>query len=134
MGAQHAILAGDKREAEMVLMASRGRGVDVAFEAAGDQNAVESAVDAVIPGGKVVLVGIPSDDKTSFPASLARRKGLTIKLARRMKLTYPRAINLVSNGLVDVRSLVTHRFNLEQAADAFETAERREGIKVMIEI
>jgi len=134
LGAQHVILAGDRRGVEMVRAASGGRGVDVAFEAAGDQDAVEAAVAVVVPGGKVVLVGIPADDKTSFPASVARRKGLTIKLVRRMKQTYPRAINLVTNGQVDVRSLVTHRFGLEQAAEAFETAERREGLKVIIEI
>jgi len=65
---------------------------------------------------------------------VARRKGLTIKLVRRMKHTYPRAIELVSKGLVDVRSLVTHRFSLENAAEAFAVAQRREGIKVIIEV
>jgi L-iditol 2-dehydrogenase len=81
-----------------------------------------------------VLAGIPDDDRTSFSASLARRKGLTIKLVRRMKHTYPRAIDMVSKGLVDVTSLVTHRFPLEQAAEAFRVAERREGLKVIIEV
>jgi L-iditol 2-dehydrogenase len=120
--------------AEMIEAATSNRGVDVAFEAAGTQAAVDAAFAAVAPGGKVVLAGIPDDDKTSFTASLARRKGLTIKLVRRMKHTYPRAIELVSRGLVDVRSIVTHRFPLEQAADAFRVAERREGLKIMIEV
>jgi L-iditol 2-dehydrogenase len=65
---------------------------------------------------------------------VARRKGLTIKLVRRMKHTYPRAIEMVSKGLVDVRSLVTHCFPLEQAAQAFDVAERRVGLKVVINI
>jgi L-iditol 2-dehydrogenase len=81
----------------------------------------------------VILAGIPGDDRTSFSASAARRKGLTIKLVRRMKHTYPRAIELVSKGLVDVRSLVTHRFPLTQAREAFATAERRDGLKVIVE-
>jgi L-iditol 2-dehydrogenase len=110
-----------------------GQGVDVAFEVAGENAAVESAFTAVRPGGRVILVGIPADDRTSFPASVARRKGLTIKLVRRMKFTYPRAIHLVESGRVDVHSLVTHRFPLERAADAFRTAERREGLKVIVE-
>ena len=50
-----------------------------------------------------------------------------------MKHTYPRAIELVSKGLVDVRSLVTHRFPLEQTAEAFRVAQRREGLKIIIE-
>ena len=115
-----------------ILKATGGRGLDVTFEVAGAQGAVDDAFTAVMPGGKVILAGIPGEDRTSFSASVARRKGLTIKMVRRMKNTYPRAIRLVGGGQVDVRSLVTHTFPLEQAAQAFETAERREGLKVII--
>jgi L-iditol 2-dehydrogenase len=101
---------------------------------AGENDAVETAIHAARPGGQVVLVGIPSDDRTSFSAASARRKGLTLRLCRRMKHTYPRALALVEKGLVDVRSLVTHRYPLEQARQAFEAAERRDGIKVILEI
>ena len=133
-GASHAFLAENGYELEQIRAATRGRGVDVAFEAAGTQAAIDVSFAAAVPGGKVVLAGIPDDDKTSFSASTARRKGLTIKLVRRMKHTYPRAIELVSKGLVDVRSLVTHRFPLEQASEGFRVAERREGLKIMIEL
>lgn len=133
-GASQAFLVDDQRGVGEMLAATNGRGVDVAFEAAGVQDAVDDAVAAVRPGGKVILAGIPNDDRTYFSASIARRKGLTIKLVRRMKHTYPRAIELVSKGLVDVRSLVTHRFPLEEAREAFRVAERREGLKIIIEV
>jgi len=133
-GADQALLAEAGRELDAILTAIEGRGVDVAFEAAGEQEAVDVSVAAVVPGGKVILVGIPADDRTSFSASVARRKGLTIKLVRRMKHTYPRAIELVSKRLVDVRSLVTHRFPLEKTAEAFAVAQRREGLKIIIEV
>jgi L-iditol 2-dehydrogenase len=108
------------------------RGLDVVFEVAGENDAVEMAVAAACPGGKVILVGIPADDQTSFTASVARRKGLTLKLVRRMKFTYPRAIQLVKSGKVNVRLLVTHTFPLENAAEAFAVATRRDGLKVII--
>jgi L-iditol 2-dehydrogenase len=133
-GADHVFLAGNMRELDEIQATTKGQGVDAAFEAAGAQDAVDVSVAAVTPGGKVILVGIPDDDKTSFCASTARRKGITIKLVRRMKHTYPRAIDLVSKGLIDVRSIVTHRFPLEQASEAFRTAERREGLKVIINL
>ncbi len=133
-GANQVFGAEDDSRLSQIWAATNGRGVDVAFDAAGVQEAVDDAVAAVRPGGKVILAGIPDDDRTSFSASVARRKGLTIKLVRRMKHTYPRAIELVSKGLIDVRSLVTHRFPLEQAVEAFRVAERREGLKIIIEV
>ena len=134
LGTTKAILAANGSEVQEVLAATNRRGVDVAFEVAGENEAVEAAVAAVKPGGCVILAGIPADDRMSFSASVARRKGLTIKLVRRMKFTYPRAIQLVESGQVDVRSLVTHRFPLEQTQQAFTVAQRREGLKVIIEI
>ena len=59
---------------------------------------------------------------------------MTIKLCRRMKFTYPRAIKLVENGLVDVRSLVTHTFSLDESKEAYLTAQKRDGIKVVLEM
>jgi L-iditol 2-dehydrogenase len=134
LGATKTILAEGGAEIQEVMAATGDRGVDIAFEVAGEQEAVEISFAAVLPGGKVILVGIPANDRTSFPASVARRKGLTIKMVRRMKHTYPRAIELVSRGLVDVRSLVTHRFPLVKTVEAFAVVQRREGIKVIIEM
>ncbi len=113
---------------------THGQVVDVAFEVAGENQAVEAACAAVKPGGRVLLAGIPADDRTSFSASVARRKGLTIKMVRRMKFTYPRAIQLVETGKVDVRSLVTQHFPIEQSQQAFELAQRREGLKIVIDL
>jgi L-iditol 2-dehydrogenase len=133
-GATKALLAGDGSEAGEILAATNGRGVDVAFEVAGEDEAVEAAFAAVKPGGRVVLAGIPADDRTSFPASVARRKGLTIKLVRRMKFTYPCAIQLVASRQVDVRSIVSHNFPLDKAQEAFTVAQQRDGLKIIIDI
>ena len=103
-----------------ILRMTGGRGVDVAFEAAGATETPDQAAAVARPGGKVIVVGIPSDDRMTMTASTVRRKGLTIKLVRRMKHTYPRAIRLVETGMVDVKPLVTHLFPLERIAEAFE--------------
>jgi len=134
LGATQAFFAGKGSEILEIMSATGGRGVDVAFEVAGEKEAVEAAIATVKPGGRVVLAGIPADDRTSFSASVARRKGLTIKLVRRMKFTYPRAIQLVEKGQVDVRSIVTHHFPFAKAQDAFTVALRREGLKIIIDV
>lgn len=120
------------KEVSEVLKATKGRGVDVALEIAGENDAVETAIAVVKPGGNVVLAGIPDNDRTWFTASAARRKGLTIRMVRRMKHTYPRAIRLVEKGLIDVKSIVTHCFSLEQGREAFRMANERQGIKIVI--
>jgi L-iditol 2-dehydrogenase len=128
------VFPADGEEARAVLEATRGRGVDVAFEAAGDNAAVQAAIEAVKPGGRVILVGIPHTDQTSFTASTARRKGLSLLLCRRMKYTYPRAIRLVEKGLVNLSSLATHLYPLEDTPAAFEAAQNRDGLKVVVRI
>jgi L-iditol 2-dehydrogenase len=64
---------------------------------------------------------------------VARRKGLTIAMVRRMNEVYPRAIALAAGQKVDLTSLVTDRYPLEDAAAAFGHAARRTGLKVIIE-
>jgi L-iditol 2-dehydrogenase len=118
--------------ADALAAATGGRGADTVVECAGNDEAVTVAVDAARPGATVVLAGIPDDDHTSFPAAHARRKGLTFRMARRMKEVYPRAIALVATGRVDVRPLVSHTFRLEDAAQAFEVANARQGLKVVV--
>jgi L-iditol 2-dehydrogenase len=112
--------------------ATAGRGVDVAFEAAGNDPAVGFAVVAAKPGGRVVLVGIPDEDTITFPASVARRKGLTIKLSRRMREMYPRTIRMAAEGLVDVSSIVSDTFPLARADEAFRAASGRDGLKIIV--
>jgi L-iditol 2-dehydrogenase len=127
------VASDEGREARTILELTGGHGLDAVVEAAGDNAAVEAAVAAARPGARVVLAGIPAEDRISFPASIARRKGLTLVLSRRMKHTYPRAIDLATRGLVDLRNLVTHRFPLGESEAAFSTAVAREGLKVIVE-
>lgn len=132
-GATHRVSAEERSAAEEILDITEGEGLDVCIEAAGENQAVDLAVEAARPGGRVILVGIPAEDRTTFRASTARRKGLTIKLCRRMKFTYPRAIGLVESGQIDLASLATHTYALQDFHQAIEAASYRQGLKVVIE-
>lgn len=114
---------------------THGRGVDVAIEAAWAGQTALDAVEMARLGGRVVLVGIPGDDRLSLKHSTARRKGVTVLFSRRMKHIYPNAIRLVTRGAVDLKGLVSHRFPLDRVREAFElnTAYRDDVIKVMVE-
>lgn len=113
---------------------TRGRGVDAAFEAAGDNAAVSAAVSTCRPAGTVVVVGIPSEDETRFPASVSRNKQLTIRISHRAAHVYDRALSLISAGKVDLRGLVSRRFPLADYTPAFELGARRAGLKMVIHV
>ncbi len=111
-----------------------GHGVDLVIEAAGTLAGQEIAAQMVKRGGTIVLIGIPPEDQMIMTHHLIRRKGLTIKVARRMKHSYPRAIALAERGMVDLCALVTHYFPLERSEEAFRLVESYEDgvIKAVI--
>jgi len=113
-----------------------GRGVDVAIEAAWADETVGQATEMARRGGKAIMAGIPRENVALLPAHVVRRKGLTIKYVRRMKHTYPRAIAMVRDGLVDVDALISHRFSLAETAEAYPlVASRQDGaVKVIVEV
>ena len=118
-GASHAYNVDDCDPADAVRELTGGRGVDVAIEAAWADHSVQQAADMARNGGRLVLVGIPPDDRLTLQHSVARRKGLTIMMSRRMKHTYPRAIALAASGQVKLDELVSHRYGLEETARAY---------------
>lgn len=113
-----------------------GEGVDLAIEAAGSPEATRQAVEALRPGGRLVLVGYWKQDDVPFPGIRAMRKGLTVRFVRRMRATFPRAIELALTGRVDLAALISHEFPLTEIATAFAAAEQRapDVVKVVVRV
>ncbi len=108
--------------------------VDVAYEASGDDGALDAAIASTRPGGRVVVVGIPDGDRSSFHAAAARRRELTLLFCRRMRAAdLPRAIRLAARGDVELGGLVTARYGLSQGPQAFQDLVARRGLKVVVE-
>jgi L-iditol 2-dehydrogenase len=118
-----------------VLELTGGRGVDVAFEVAGELETPRQSVEMCKPTGTVVVTGICADDAIPLPHGASRKRGITVKVSRRMKHTYARAIALVEHGMVDVESMISHRYPLEEALRAFaDAAVYRDGLlKAIVE-
>ena len=119
-----------------VQRATEGRGVDVAIEAAWADHSVQQCAEMARLGGRLVLVGIPGPDNLQMKHSTARRKGLTIRMSRRMKHVYPRAIRLATSGAVDLNAIISHRFPLTETPAAYALNEQYADavLKVMIEV
>jgi L-iditol 2-dehydrogenase len=111
-------------------------GLEAVFECAGDQAALTEAVALLRPGGFLISVGIPREDKVWFCIDDLRRKEITIVNIRRQNECEQEAIDLVASGKAQVDFMATHKFKLEQTQEGFETVSHyRDGVvKAMIVI
>ena len=94
--------------------------MDAVFECCGEQDALDQAVDILKPGGKLMLIGIPTVDRISFCIDVMRRKEICIQNVRRQNECMQPALDLVESGRVDVNFMVTHRFGFEDTKQAFD--------------
>jgi len=111
-------------------------GADITFETAGAVPTTRNALAAVRPGGVVVLVGLPPDPMVEIDLVAAGSKEIDIRGQFRYANRYPSALALVAEGRIDVKSMVTHHFDLEHAEDALRFADehKAEALKVMVDI
>jgi threonine dehydrogenase-like Zn-dependent dehydrogenase len=122
-----------------ILSLTGGRGVDVAIEALGSQTTFESCLRVLRPGGVLSSLGVYSGKLelplAPFAAGLGDHRIVTT-LCPGGKERMRRLINVVASGRVDLGPMVTHRFGLDQIAEAYDLfAAQRDGvIKVAIRV
>lgn len=135
MGATHAFDARDDAEA-IVREATNGRGVDLAIECAGAEPAFMSCLKTAKSGGTVVVVGLGDDSTYRVPMVELAVKELDLKGIFRYVYTYSAAINLLTSGAVDLETMITHHFPMDELLTGFEYAEKGTdgAVKVMIEV
>ncbi len=126
----------NKEIVEMAVIEKEEYLLDVVFEASGEQEAVNNAILILKPGGRLVLVGIPPEAEYTFNMDLMRRKEITVINVRRQNHCVEEAIDLVVSGKIDIEKMVTHNFNLEETALAFQLVEgyKDGAIKAMINL
>lgn len=109
----------------------QGLDVDVFIDATGVGRAVYDGIKAVGPAGRVILVGM-GDDDVLLPVDYIQSREIWVTGIFRYTNTWPTAIELVSSGKVDLDSLVTHRFNLEQVEEALKAPKLPGAMKPVV--
>ncbi len=105
---------------------------DVTVVAAGNAASFELGLRATRVAGRLVYVG-ETTENGSFPLSLIERKNITVHGSFSHNWpVWENAISLVQTGSIDLRSLITHEFDLANWRSAFETAESRKGAKILL--
>jgi L-iditol 2-dehydrogenase len=110
-----------------------GGGADVALECSGAASAVGECAAMVRKGGRVAVIGIPLED-ARIPMQRIVLDEIDIVGVRATAGEMPRAIALVAAGRIRLSELITHRFALDDFADAYAAfTERRDGaLKVIV--
>lgn len=111
---------------------STSRDFDVLLECSGAPTALADGLWRLRTNGRAAMVGMPKQDVT-LALSRLNVNELTIGLVNRYAHTWPTAIDLVAQGRVDVASLVTHRFGMDETAEALMLAKHvPDSVKAVI--
>ena len=110
-----------------------GDWADVVFECSGSEATVRQSIDVARPGGRVVWVGMGTDEAT-IPISRGLEKELSWHGVFRYVNSYPVVISLMARGKIDGAPLITHRFDFPAVHEAieFSRTHRKESIKTMV--
>jgi len=109
-------------------------GADLTIECAGHEKAVEQAVQAARRGGVVLLFGVsgPEAQARIRPYDIFLRE-LTLVGSFINPFTHQRAIQALAAGQVDPCRIVSHRFAVDQTAEALRVSRSPEALKVLIQ-
>ncbi|KAI1139101.1 sorbitol dehydrogenase [Hypoxylon sp. FL0543] len=104
------------------------------MECTGVESSVCTAAFSVRRGGTLMVIGVGRPVMNNIPFMHLSLAEIDLKFINRYRDTWPAAIQCMSGGILDLNKLVTHKFPLEKALDAFELcADVRNGsIKVHI--
>ena len=115
---------------------TQNRGVDIVIVATGNLTALNDAFLYVRKGGIVVLFGVPNKGATiDIDMSIVYSKEITLVTTYAASDNDTKsALELISSGKIDVKSLITHKYSLDESMKAFEHAKSGDSaMKIIIE-
>jgi L-iditol 2-dehydrogenase len=116
---------------ERVMERTGGVGANITFIAVGASAAVQQAMRIIKKRGRVVVVGIFGKDVPIDMTWLVRRELQIIGAYDAKPDNFTESINLIAKGQVDVDSVLTHKFCLDEVEEAFKLAINRAGGKIV---
>jgi len=107
-----------------VMELTDGRGADVIIDCAGFSSTVQAAAKAAKFAGVIVLVGLGGEILDGLENNLMNTKELDVRWVFRYRNVYPTAINAISGGKIDVKSIISHSFKFDDTIEAYTTCTR----------
>lgn len=135
LGATHTVqvTSKDSRQLADRIIETLGCPPDKTIECSGAQSSIATGIYATASGGVLVLVGLGLTE-AKLPIVDASIREVDIRGVFRYCNSYPKALDLIASGRVNVKPLITHHYSLKEVGLAFERAKSGEdgAIKVMI--
>lgn len=137
MKATHTVNVDRDDAVEAVREITDGRGVDVAIEAVGHQvESIHLTIKLCRKHGTALLFGVPDEEQYPLPIYDMIVQNLRVigSIHPDVQRDVPLALDMITQGRIDVSPLITHRFGLFEAQRAFDMAISRQGdpIKVLL--
>ncbi|MTH79711.1 NAD(P)-dependent alcohol dehydrogenase [Paracoccus aestuariivivens] len=119
--------------AKCVLRETDGWGADVVFEATGSPKAAAGIFQPLAPGGCVVMIG-GQPDPIAYDAGAAMVREARVENIFRYAHAFPRCVNMIASGAIDVKPLITRTFAFSDSVQAFEIAASAPASDVKMQI
>jgi L-iditol 2-dehydrogenase len=104
---------------------------DVFIDACGIPSAVYAGIKSTGPAGRVLLVGLGSDDM-NLPVSHIQNNEIIVTGVFRYTNTWPTSIELIAAGKVNLDAIVSHRFGLDDVEAALNTTSDPKAMKIIV--
>jgi alcohol dehydrogenase len=125
MGVRHALKLSENVEADLRAV-NEGRMPDVVIDATGNHLSMSSAFSLTTHGGRLVYVGITTEEVRFRPAIFHKSEGTLLCSRNALSADFTRIIRLIEDGRIDTRPWITHRAAFEQVIDVFPSYTRPE--------
>jgi D-arabinitol dehydrogenase (NADP+) len=123
--------APERSQAELLQLA--GDGFDVVIDATGALPVLEQTIGLTRTGGTVFVYGMTREaDRWAVPSYEVFRRELTIKGSFAQQFAFDRSLAALRSGRVNTEGMITHRFGLDDYADALGAVAGSECIKAVI--
>ena len=134
MGADVVVNRNEASLYEAVMDETGGRGVDMAFDAAGFASTINEGMNVARPGGTFVLIGLPTEEPLHVDLNIAMDKELRLQTIKRSNHNDHAALELLRDGRIPA-AMITHHLPLGDTPRAFAMLARYEdGVgKLIIE-
>jgi L-iditol 2-dehydrogenase len=134
LGAHDLVPAADGDPVARVKALTDGRGADAVIVAVGDVRAARQAIAMAGLNGRVQLFAgtYPSQEMPLDPNVVHYGQLILTGSHDFTPHHFTTALKLIAYGIIDVQSLISHRYPLERTADALEMTAGRQGLKAMV--